>query len=418
MLEKIILFFVLLIPCLPKIMVSKGITMFPAEFLLIIAFPFIAKRTIQTEIQKNMLKVWVLILFSTLLSFIYIPNVGGLLRCYKEIIYVPILWLAFKNAKLRFTHLLYFFIIASVINFGILASLGFSLVNYDIWDTDVLSSGMSNRYIALPSFELGRLPGGSHGIWLQYNVLCCCFLLFAIRYEKASKWLVSVVLIFFMANLAISASREGLISSFLLGIGYLMSYSVKNNRLSFKMSTIVVLAVLVSVIVGVVLYFGNSLGMVQKISYTIESVQDNGQESNIILRINAWKVYFLSLVEFPYMLLIGYGFNTEYYASFLTMVAKEFKGNFVAIPESFFVETLMYGGIVCFIFGVKFWKSVYRFFVSFGNKKTKYILLGVFAGLLFGNTFSGATIISDVVYSQFLIFIGILMKNKAEYERP
>lgn len=416
MLEKIILFFVLLIPCLPKVMVSEGITMFPAEFLLLVAFPIIAKGTIQTKIQKNMLIVWLFILFATCVSFIYIPNIGGLLRCYKEIIYTPILWLAFKNAKLKFTHLLYFFIIACIVNFSLLASLGFNLANYNIWDTDVLSSGMSNRYISLPSFEIGRLPGGSHGIWLEYNVLCCCFLYFAIRYEKASKWLAYVVLAFFIANLAISASREGLISSFFFGIGYLISNSVKNNRISFKFSTIAVLVVAISIVTGVILYFGDSLGMVQKILYTVDSVKDNGQESNITLRINAWKVCFLSFIEYPYMLLIGYGFNTEFYSSFITWVAKDFRGNFVAIPESFFVECLMYGGIGCLIFGLKLWKSIYSFFVSFKNLKIKYILLGVFAGLLFGNTFSGATIISDVVYSQFLILIGILMRNKKEYE--
>lgn len=416
MLEKIILFLVLLIPCMPKIMVSEGITMYPAEFLLIIAFPFIAKRTIKTKIQKYMLVIWAFISFATLLSFIYMPNIGGLLRCYKEIIYIPILWLAYKNSKLQFTHLLYFFIIASIVNFAILASLGFSLSGYDIWDTDVLSSGMSNRCIVLPSCKLDRLPGGSHGIWLQYNVLCLCFLIFAYKFEKVSKVLTVAVLLFFTANLAISASREGLISAFFLGIGYFMARSVKKNRLAFKLSTVFVIVVIVAIGIGVVTYFGDSLGMVQKISYTFESLQDNGQESNITLRINAWKVYFLSLIEFPYMALIGYGFNIDYYSSFLTLVAKDFRGNFVPIPESFFVEIFMYGGVVCFIFGIKLWRSIYAFFKSFVNLKNRYLLMGVFTGLLFGNIFSGATIISDVVYSQFFIFLGLLMKNKNKYE--
>lgn len=414
MLEKIILFLVLLIPCMPKIMITEGITMYPAEMLLIVAFPFLAKY-IKLPIQKNILYVWLLIFVSTIISSFYILNIGSLMRCYKEIIYIPILILAYKSKKIQFRHILYFYIIACFINFLILAIYGFSLSSYNIWDTELLSSGMSNRYIDL-SLKMGVLEGGSHGIWLQYNVLCLCIMIIARHLEKIPSYLVGSVLFFFIANLAISASREGLVSATFLIFGYLFARSVKNGRLHFKTSTLFVLFIIVILIIGVVSYFGESLGMVQKIMYTMDSLKDTGQESNITLRINAWKAFFLSLIEYPYMIVFGYGFNMDFYQSFLYFLPNSIRYNFVTIPESFFVETFMYGGIVCFIFGIRFWKSIYSFFQKCRDLKIRYVLMGLFGGLLFSNLFSGASVICDVFYSQFLVFLGLLYRYQKKNE--
>ena len=414
MFEKVILFLVLLVPCMPKIMITEGVTMYPAEILLAVCFPFLAKY-IKLPVQKYILYVWIFILLSTIISCFYILNTGGLMRCYKEIIYIPILILAYKNKTLRLKHILYFYIIACLVNYFILVDYGFNLTDYSIWNKELLSSGLSNRYVDL-SMNMGILPGGSHGIWLQYNVLCLSISIIAYHIDKVSKYLVGSVIFFFISNLAISASREGLISAFLLVLGCLFSHSVKNGKLKLKGSTIVVLFAIIMLVIGMVSYLGESLGMVQKIMYTVESLNDSGQEQNVTLRLNAWKVFLLSLIEYPYMIIWGYGFNGDYYQSFLSFVPNSIKNNFVAIPESFFVETFMYGGILCFIYGIKFWKSIYIYIQKCTNLKIRYILFGLFWGLLFGNMFSGASIICDVLYSQFLIFMGVIYRYQKRDE--
>lgn len=157
-------------------------------------------------------------------------------------------------------------------------------------------------------------------------------------------------------------------------------------------------------------YYDN-IAIIQKIQYTKDSISENGSEGNIALRIAGWKVYFESIIRNPIMIFIGYGYNYEYYETFLTF---HISGSFVAIPESFFIECMLCGGITALFFGIMFWISMYEVFSLPKNKSIKFALRGLFVGLLFGNLFSGAAVFGDLLYCHLLILMGLLLRDKNE----
>ena len=110
------------------------------------------------------------------------------------------------------------------------------------------------------------------------------------------------------------------------------------------------------------------------------------------------------------ILINGYGFNQDYYVYMNQNIISVYKGDFVTIPESFFVEIAMYGGIIAFVLGVLLWKELFDLAKKLQSHNTGRILFWLLLGLLIGNLFSGASVISDLLYSQLLIACGILLR--------
>ena len=74
----------------------------------------------------------------------------------------------------------------------------------------------------------------------------------------------------------------------------------------------------------------------------------------------------------------------------------------------------MYGGLFCFYFGVRLWIKIYKTIKKISGNAIRNTTLGLFFGILFGNIFSGATIISDVVYAYVLICLGLFIRYREE----
>lgn len=168
-------------------------------------------------------------------------------------------------------------------------------------------------------------------------------------------------------------------------------------------------------IIEIVELFGDKLAIIQKIAYTQDSINDSGGESNIDMRIGAWVVYLKSIVLHPQYLIIGYGFNTEAYVSIINDITRTFKSHWVPIPESFFVQNAMYGGIICFIYGIKLWKCIFNSINEVIDEKIRIPIKALFYGVLFGNVFSGATIVCDIFYSYILMFFALLLKEEDNF---
>ena len=406
--RNLIIILALITPCMPKIGLSEEITMFPIEMFLFILFPFTIKYN-KLLLQKLLFGLWFVILISTLLSCIMIPSLGGILRAVKELIYIPIMYMAYKCNWLSWKHLSYTFICASLITFAFLIQAGFSFASMSIWDNSLLLSGMSNKYIDIHSLSIVNIERGAHGIFSNYCSLALCSSLIA-YYKKEIK-LTVLLLVFLLActSVGMSVSREGLVVFSAVIIGYLLCIQKKGNFWTHSGFYFIGLVIL-SVIIYVINEYGDNIALVQKILYTQQSMEDSGEEGNIALRIGGWTVFFQSLMLYPFMAIIGYGFNNLYYESFLDF-AKGYKFRFVTGPESFFVECLMYGGIFALYFGIRWWWRIYQLFNNIRNRNISYFTKGLFWGLLFVNSFSGASIVSDMLYCQFLIFLGLITRE-------
>ena len=86
----------------------------------------------------------------------------------------------------------------------------------------------------------------------------------------------------------------------------------------------------------------------------------------------------------------------------------------MAVPESFFVEVVMYGGVFALLLGLVFWKKLFSFFKSLRYLNSNTVFVWLLLGLLIGNIFSGAAIICDLLYSQLLLSCGILLRSELQ----
>ena len=404
----IVLLFVLITPCIPKIGISEQITLYPSEFFLLLSFPFLVFSK-KFEIQKNLYILWGFILFSTLFSQLFLQNLGSILRCIKEIVYIPIFYLAYKSKWLKWKYLSYIFIISSIVNLSYVLVSGFTSSSLNIWDVDTMFSGLSNKYFDLKNFTIVRLEGkGSHTIFSDYCSIALCSTIFAYKRRQIDSKILIIVSILALTCVGMSVSREGLI---VFGSMLMFYYFAKFKYYKITFLQIVVLILILVSIVSIVIYFGDRIAIVQKILYTQKSISDTGEENNIALRIGAWQVYLESIIHNPYMLFTGYGYNFDYYQSFLTFYISK---SFVAIPESMFVECVMCGGLVSLFGGIKFWHSIFKIISRVKCRSNRFALMGLFCGLLFGSIFSGAAVFADLLYGHILLFLGMILRETVD----
>jgi len=394
---------------MPKLQLSESITMFPYEIVALALYPLLL-RTIEFPIQKAYRNIWVIILFSTILTCILEPDFGGLMRCIKELLYIPLLYIAFKSKWLTFNKILFIFTLACCINFAYLISIGFSFGSLNIWEAELLSSGMSNKALLIPQFSIVKLSGGSHGIWLSYSALCVCIAY--IQYFRGRLHFLFFAGIFALGafNVFMSVSREGMIVFFFLLIGICLSEFSKRGHFRIPISLICALSVIIPAVIYTVLTYGENLAIVKKIVYTSNSIVETGGEGNVNSRIGSWILYATSILERPVFALFGYGYNKAFYISLVTEYIQSSQ-KFTFLPESFFVETAMYGGIFCFYWGIKLWRYFFELINSFTSNFIRLPFKWLFLGLLFGNLFSGASIICDVFYAYLLITCGLLYQE-------
>lgn len=414
---KIILVLALITPVMPKLKLMDDVTMYPLEILLLIFFPFLINK-IRLKIQIVLFLMWFIMLGATLVSFIESIDIGGLFRCIKGIIYIPLVYLAYQECKKRefnFKIVIYIYFWATVNNILFMLFYGINLLQINIWNPETIGSGMSNRFFDLSTFSFGTQIGGAHGIWGNYCVLVFALAIFMKLKNKISYKLFILVIICLMINMGMSVSREALISFVMVLFALCFLKDEGNWRKINKTAWTWILSFSVLFVIVIILW-GDSLPIVKKVIYTQNSLSSTGTEGNLQLRINGWMMYFESLMRNPIKIFTGYGYNLSLYSQYLNSIRLEFGSYYVAIPESFFIQIFCFGGITCLLFGSLFWLEIImtcrRLKKEFTNLKT--ILTFFFIGMLIGNIFSGASILSDVLYCQILLLIGYLNTIKNE----
>jgi hypothetical protein len=404
--DALVLLLALITPAMPKIKIAEGIYIYIIEVFLIILLPYYLRK-IRLKVQIYLFIFWISIFCSTLLSYLSVIEVGGILRVIKGIIYLPLCYIAFQKFELQdFRLFLKIFIVASIFNI-LLLIYNIKLYGLNFWDVRTISSGLSNRFISLSDIEIGTIESGAHGIWGNYCILSFAINIYLKIKQKINTFLFIIVNIAVLLGFGLSVSREAMITLLFVCLGIIyMSGSLRRmiiNKIILKW-----FAFLLAFAVIIIIFFGDNIPIIQKILYTIDSIKSSGSESNIQLRINGWIVFIESLYRNPEKIITGYGFNHQYYESHLSFAA--YKSNsFVALPESFFIMAMCYGGIIAFIFSIYFFKEIFIISLKIHDKILKVLLTFFFCGILFGNIFSGASIIADMLYSQILILLGFLI---------
>lgn len=411
--SRLLLWLAVLTPAMPKIIVSSGTYIYLLEVFLLIFFPFFLG-SIKHRIQVALLGFWLFILGATISSLWGVVDVGGLARVIKGIIYIPLFFISYKHFNLLWVkRLLVVFVSANILNVFLLYY-NISLFGFNLWDVKTISSGLSNRYFSISDFNIGTIERGAHGIWGNYCVLVLALTLFLrIRRIISGRSFLFVVLFSFV-GIGSSVSRESLIAFFFVIIG-LFFWSVKEGRIYGVSLFVFRWFVVGGLALSLILYcWGEYVPIVNKLMYTVESVNYSGTEMNIQLRINGWKVFFESLQRNPDKIITGFGFNREYYESFLGFANIKYSGRYVSIPESFFIMALSYGGLFALLCAIWFFVEIFKIINRLHDALLRLLFLFFFFGIMIGNMLSGASIVSDLFYGQVLLVLGFLYKIKDE----
>ena len=148
--EKIILFLAVLTPTMPKIQLVDGVTIYLLEIVLFFYFP-IGWRNIRLKYQKTLLVIWLIMLLSTIYSQLYCLDIGGVLRCIKGLLYIPLGYMICKYVLIYRPDIrivFYVFILATICNVLNLLYNGFDLANMGklVWDNKLIGAGLGNRF--------------------------------------------------------------------------------------------------------------------------------------------------------------------------------------------------------------------------------------------------------------------------------
>ena len=405
--QRFVFYIALLTPAMPKLKIAEGVTVYLLEIFLIVFFPFLFRNLNKFRFQTYLLGMWGLIFVGTIMSSFDTFDLGGFLRVIKGFLYVPLGAMGFKFFKDRELNLfLWIGALSSVLNLVFLVQ-NITLYGFNIWDVRTIGAGLSNRFIALPSFELGTIESGAHGIWGNY---CAMLIMLAIYQRMRIRLSLSsfiVIVALSLVGIGMSVSREAMITVLMLVVALLRD-GISVLRLKIKKHLFAWILLSVLVLGGLIYLYGDQIPIIQKLFYTIQSVDESGTESNIQLRINGWLVYFESLLHNPEKIITGYGFNLDYYAKHLGFAHNRLGFSFVALPESYFIFAACFGGIVALFFAILFFWEIFSIALKCRDSELRNLIIFFFLGLLIGNTLSGASILSDLLYGQVLLFLGYL----------
>ncbi len=414
---RLIYFILLTTPIIPKIKIVEGVYIYPVEIILVgycLLLVYRGKLPIliyQSRATRYLFYYWTVIVFFTIVNFPFYPNLADLLRSIKGLVYIPAIFIGFKFRKTLLRDMLAAGVISLSLNYIYYLTTIYPQYGLEIWQPEALFAGMSNKYLDVLTMSLGLIPKGAHGIYGDYLVLLIAVVLFLSSRGQLKYPFALILLLFLNVSILFTVSRASLVTSisywFLVILVYLAYKNIRLKKLLFLLALIL--------IIGGFLMFTyfhieiNQLPLIQKLVYTINSINLKGSESNIQLRIGAWLTAFLGIIENPFRLIVGCGYNFSCIADYMTKASKMYYiDTMVPIPESLFVLALQFGGLLGLALLLLFiWEII---FLGFRNRRITYSrLFGLlFIAMLPANIFSGAPLIADLLYGQILMLIGYL----------
>ncbi len=417
---SVVFFSILIAPICPKIQISEGILLFPYEFFLAIVTIFLLITSpaslVSSAIQKYYLGFCLVIFVSTCISIMYSPlSLGDLLRVFKWIIYTPVPYIVHKEFKYfkSIKTLVVISMFAMAINLIIFLRSAETNIGRLIFSPDLISEGLSSTYFNITNFSFGNTGHLSHGIWATYCAFAFLMAVIGLRMKVVKLYLFILFIGLFLANTAISISREGLLISIIVSLVFLLKFK---NSGQFKRPKISIFKTCLFMITSILLCFsfqGSQIGM--KIIYMLNYISSGEVDNNILGRINTWILTSYSFVSSPHLFLIGHGYNTDYYGKSLDLLKGIISnGIYSHVPESLIFLALGYGGLLGMSSLILLLKSM-QLQLEHSRLPIEFILpckLFLF-GLLITNIFAGASLLSDLVLLHVLMLFGIAFKKSS-----
>lgn len=408
LLSRIILGCALITPVMPKLRVAEGFYIYPLEILLILYFPLAVinlKPFYKINASKYLSAFWLVLLLMSILNLSTHQDYISLVKVFKGLVYVPLIYIASRRYQSLPVQLLFCGLIAEIANLLYYFFVSIPAYGFSIWNPDALSSGFSNKYLSIAPFGIQLIPNqGSHGIWGSYCVLVFTLSFYLYLKKKISKKILISGILITLANIMLSVSREALLAlTFFLFVSLAVRWkSTYKITLSLIGTSVAILALLIQLTVIPL----QSIPILEKLSYTASSISDTGTESNVQMRIGAWQLILNGMIEHPYRILVGTGFNLLNLKDFIDESARSsFVNTYVDLPESLFVFAFSYGGIFCLFSIVIFLFYSIKYCESCSDSAL--FLFGIFLmALALTNLLSGASIIADLLYGQLLLIVG------------
>jgi hypothetical protein len=351
-------------------------------------------------------------------------EIEGWLRIVKLFIYVciPVVLAKWRCDFLVLKVILIIGLAAMALNLYILLLVGASIVGGDLaFDIDIISGGLSGKYINIQTGGLESTGKLSHGVWSTY----VAFLLAAAGSLKSEQkigvglFVVSLVLV--IINTASSISREG----FLLIICIFFVFGLRQIQAKRHSRGLKIIASIIAfaIIMALVVVYGSESQMGQKLMFMFDALGSGELDGNLQGRINTWVLTLHVVSQSVVGLVLGVGYSPLQYANELDKFSQYADGGIYShVAESMFFMILAFGGIAGLLILIAMCFSLYRLYV---NAKIPGVDKGFFGaffiGLLFTNIFSGSTALSDLVMLHLLLFIGVLYgarKRKRQTGRP
>ena len=256
---------------------------------------------------------------------------------------------------------------------------------------------------------------GSHGIWGDYSVLILAISIY-LYYQKEIKWQLALFSIFLSIVSTLLVVSRGSLFTLMIYFGLIFIYLFKNRIIVTKLGLIFMIIIM---LFSLFILFSNiftfysflsleTFPMIQKIIYTFQTFKANNTEMNIGLRLGGWWSGIIGLLHNPIELLIGCGYNLYCINTLISNGAEiAHITTYVALPESLFMLSLEYGGILGLILMTFFLIRSISFGFSCQHNRYLLLLSIYIIALLPTNLFSGASILADLLYGQLLLLIGI-----------
>jgi len=398
---------------MPKIKIIGGVYMYLLEIILLATVPLFFIRPqiyLKFKMQRYLFCMSFSIFLITCISNLIYFDPIGIAKAIKYFIYIPLVYFSYMYYKNRdisesMNQLINIGIFAIAMNM-IIYFYNLSNFGFNNWDINLLSSGLSNKYIDFTNLSINTLSVGSHAIWGNYCVLIFTLSIIARlkKYINSKKFLLAISLS--LGSILISVSRTSLLTLSFVCIGFIISIYKGNWRISTRKSLWLIL--IVAIIVPIIMIYYDKLAIVAKLLYTIDAFITYGKETNLQIRFNTWYLILLSFYYNPIHMVLGYGYNILFFNNILSEVASlnEFNHLYASVPESLMFQIWAYGGVISLSFLLRFCYHLVN--------KVKRSILGLqilhyyFIGIIFGDMISGVTLLSDLLYGQILILIGLV----------
>jgi hypothetical protein len=407
--EKWLTYLLLTIPISFKLEIIEGVRIMPQEPFLFIFCILITAKNYRCKIQSTSLPYLALILsllivgISTLISLVISFDIIGLIKNFKYALYAYSIFLLANSSGFNQNFVRFFLTIGRMV---IVFSLGLyfywfltlgmpweNFVSFTTWHAEYMPTGLSNLVFSFSDMVFMKV-GGNHGIYGTYLVILAIVLLVELKNSNFRRGKILAVLI--LVNISFLTSRETLLLIFLT-LFFSVCYHLLHLRINKKF-----LYIFVSLFIGVtvvLVVWQPDFVLLNKLEHMFSSLGKGSVDNNVSYRFNTWKLYFGYIINHPWWLVLGLGFNRTRFENVLMEQENAIHEVLphVSVPESFYVGSLAYGGLAAFFLGVLFFLLL--LFQLSRNRRKVPLLPFLVIGLMVTNG-TGSSILAELVISQ------------------